>query len=443
MKIHSIVRVTYLVFVSLCGLFFLAECNAETGKNIGQTEFISTQITVSKPQTTIKPNLFGESLAPTHISTQEFSIKNSQKILLNVTSTQVDPGECYPQGSTEVWESGYPFSKKQVLLAADPLKNYFAPTYSPDGQWIAYIESIPDFENLGSLANSDSSGNDSIWIMRHDGSEKHRVSKLFTSFSVKDLHYCYPQSRIYPILTWSTDGKYIYFSDFQSATEGNIINYYILDVQTKESFLFNSSKWNTLYDFFWGSESGQFIYESGGNYWTNRITTIGIDQSKANLLSFSLKIGNEDLDWISGLTEPILISHNESKTEWGLWQFDIAQKIWMKKIEYKGDSPRFGTFWGIYKGNNDNLFFIDLNDLKIVNSIPYKNRINDLVYSFIELNNAMQEPIISVMDRDTNDIWGIDPYLSKEMYKMVNWDSLDSENRYSIVDQYPSWSWSP
>jgi hypothetical protein len=435
-----------LIFLFLFCLCVFAGCVAQSGRFTIQSTPTTPPITVTITQTPTKTIIPTESLAPidTNTGTQGLVLKDLQKLLLNVTNTKVDLDTCYPEGSTQVWESVFPFKEKQILLASDPSNNYFAPTYSPDGQWIAYIESSPvigilDLENP-SIPNP--SGNDSIWIMHQDGSEKHRISKLFDSFSVKDAHYCYPQSRIKPELKWSPDGKYIYFTDYQSTLDGYRLGYYILNVQTKESYLFNTSDWDTLYGFAWLSESGRFFYDDGNNYWTNQITSEGIDRSEAKPLPTNSSITNSSLDSGSGLIEPIIVSENDSSTKFALWQYDTNLNSWSEKIKYTGNYPRLGTFWGVF-GDDADLYFIDLKNFRIIGPISSKNKVVNYVYLFPEVKNASENIIVSIMDSETNDIWGVDPYLNKEMYQLVDWDSMDPEKSYSIIDQYPSWSWSP
>ena len=426
---------------------FFTGCVAESGRSTSQSTPTTPTITVTITQTPTKTIIPTESSTPTdtNTGTQGMVLKDSQKLLLNVTNTKVDLDTCYPEGSTQVWESVFPFKEKKILLASDPSNNYFAPTYSPDGQWIAYIESSPvigilDLENP-SIPNPP--GNDSIWIMHQDGSEKQRISKLFDNFYIKDVHYCYPQSWIYPDLKWSSDGKYIYFRDFQASFAGNKLNYYILNVQTKESYLFNTSGWDTLYGFAWLGENKQFLYKSGDSYWSNQITSKGIDQSEAKQLPINSSVTHYSIDRASELNEPIFISHNDSSTNWVFWHYDTIKNSWSKIFEYTGSNPRVGIYWGVYIDENNELTFIDLKNMRIVDTIPYKNKIGDLRFLFPEVKGAKGNMIISLADGKTNNIWGVDPYLSKEIYPLVDWDSLNTNNKYSIIDQYPSWSWSP
>jgi hypothetical protein len=436
-------RFRYIFILFLCGLIVLAGCQSEPG----QSALATSATTITNTLQPTKTNVILETLTPTKTATYAtgLSVNSSQKILLNVTTTYADIGICYPQGSTEVWQSSFPFTEKQVLLRSDPNTNYFAPTYSPDGQWIAYIESKPVIENLD-LENPSTPnpiGNDSIWIMRQDGSEKQRISKYFDSFSVYDSQFCRPYSRIHPNLSWSPDGKYIYFIDFQVIFKNSSADYHILNVETKESFIFNTDPNFKLYGFSWLSESGKFLYSGDNQYWINQITSEGIDLSKAQLLPIDSSIQNSTIDYESALNEPIIISQNDSLTITALWQFDPTHNSWSKIIEYSGNNPRIGTSWGVYSGGDDDLYYIDLKSLRIIGPISYKNKIGGLVYQFPEVKNASGDVMVSILDSETNNIWGIDPNSSQEMFQLVNWDSLDPEEKYSIIDQYPSWSWSP
>lgn len=421
-------------------------CNSQSVRSSDQSILPSSTNSAAMTLSPTNTKEITKTEIPTNTATpiKSMELNDSQKILLNVTTTYADLDICYPQGSTEVWQSSFPFTEKQVLLPSDPNSNYFAPTYSPDGQWIAYIESKPVIENLDlenpSMPNP--IGNDSIWIMHSDGSEKQRISTFFDSYSLYDFHFCHPYSRLDPFLSWSPDGKYIYFVDFLGTPDSNRLDYYILNIQTKELYLLNSSKWNTLYGFAWLSESGRFLYGGDNEYWTNEITSKGIDQNAAQRLAFNSSITNSYIDSGSGLIDPILISQNDSLTTTALWQYDSTQNSWSKVIEYTGSLPRLGNYWGVFSDGNDNFYFIDLRDMRIIGPITYKEKIGDFVFTFPEVTNSTGYMVVSIMDAETNNIWGINPNLSQELFLLLDWDSLDPEHKYSIIDQYPSWDWS-
>lgn len=440
-------RFRYLFILFICISIVLTSCKSESGRFTDQSILPSSTNAATMTQSPTNTKDPTETVVPTNTATpvKSLELNSSQKIILSVTDTVVDLGICYPQGSTEVWESTFPFTEKQVLIHSDPNTNYFAPTYSPDGQWIAYIESRPvivylDLENP-SLPNPP--GNDSIWIMRQDGSEKQRVSEYFDSFTLQEYYFCHPQSWIYPVLNWSPDGKFIYFIDFQMKFENSRTDYHILNVETKESFVFNSVQDFSLEDFSWLSESGRFLYRDDDKYWTNQITSEGIDRSEAKLLPIDSSIQHSSIDSESGLVDPIIVSSNDSRTTHALWQFDSIQNSWSKKIEYPGSNPRIGTLWGVDSGGNNDLYYIDLKSFRIFGPISYENKIGDLVYRFPEVKISSGDVVVSIVDAETNNIWGINPNLSQELFLLLDWDSLDPEQKYSIIDQYPSWDWSP
>jgi hypothetical protein len=191
------------------------------------------------------------------------------------------------------------------------------------------------------------------------------------------------------------------------------------------------------------SESGKFLYSGNNQYWTNQITSEGIDLSEAHLVPINSSIQNSSIDSGSGLSEPIIISSDDSWKFFTLWQLGLQQNSWSKINEYSGSNPRIGTYWGVYSGDHDDLYFIDLKSHQIIGPISYKNRIGSLVYQFPEVKDESGNVVVSIMDSETSDIWGIEPNLTQEMSQLLVLDSLDPEKKYSIIDQYPSWSWSP
>src|SRR5438876_150835 len=94
-------------------------------------------------------------------------------------------------GEDEIWVMNADGSNKHNLTRHDGAKiTDLDPAWSPDGREIAYV--------------SDASGSRQIWIMDSDGSDQHQ---LFTA----------PGNNRYP--NWTADGKSIVF---QSVSGGNL-----------------------------------------------------------------------------------------------------------------------------------------------------------------------------------------------------------------------------
>ncbi|MCL2039802.1 MAG: PDZ domain-containing protein [Bacteroidetes bacterium] len=97
-------------------------------------------------------------------------------------------------------------------------------TWSPDGEWIAYI--------------SDKSGTEEVWLMRPDGSSKTQLTK---AKHIDSGAYRYE-------LLWSPDSKYLLNSD-------NARNLNLIDVFAKTERTISQSKTFAIRDFNWANDN--------------------------------------------------------------------------------------------------------------------------------------------------------------------------------------------
>lgn len=132
----------------------------------------------------------------------------------------------------------YPYTSKKVLLANSAI-SYFYPTWSPDGEWIAYVASQANKIKSSDLFGSQFEGSDTVWIMRPDGSQKRQVGKV-TRIDYRQVdNGCVTIEKIDTLL-WSPDGKYLIFIDNADLVDGRIIAY-ILEIATEETYILTRS----------------------------------------------------------------------------------------------------------------------------------------------------------------------------------------------------------
>ncbi len=208
---------------------------------------------------------------------------------------------CIVQGSEEIWLASYPYTAPLPLLASSEV-DYRFPKWSPDGKWIAYVESntqiIPEDEYFMQFPPS-ITGTDSVWIIHPDGSEKHRISDMvpsavFSGITGVDM-VCDIITEIEPSIEWSPDGKYIMF--VQAWIEENMqwnYTYYLSEVNSgKTKILFTQNKKASI---LWIPKSTQVLIQGDSEIFT-LLDVRGIDQVEIEKIAF--KLPNEVSNYIS------------------------------------------------------------------------------------------------------------------------------------------------
>jgi dipeptidyl aminopeptidase/acylaminoacyl peptidase len=187
--------------------------------NIKDPTLIETD--VISPLPTMKP-----SSVPT---SPQVSLGRMPDILLNLGTDGW--WECDRDGTNQIWFSAYPYHTSVALLHDDSV-DYNYPTWSPDGEWVAYVHSEPITEIMPKEVRAPS-GTDSIWIMRADGSDRRRVTDMLPRINyLSPDGGCMAVTFITSNIVWSPDSKFIAFS-YQVI--GESITYYLVDLASGET----------------------------------------------------------------------------------------------------------------------------------------------------------------------------------------------------------------
>ena len=118
--------------------------------------------------------------------------------------------------------------------------------WSPDGKWIAFI--------------SDETGEDEIYIMRPDGSQKTRLTSDGVTYRWE--------------LLWSPDSKKILNSD-------KLMRLFYVDVETKKVTYITKSKIWEIRDFSWSPDSRWIAYTDLINNYTPIVNLYSLDENKS------------------------------------------------------------------------------------------------------------------------------------------------------------------
>ncbi len=158
-------------------------------------------------------------------------------LLLSLVSNRIPLFSCVNAISPgQVWFSEYPYESATVLLS-DSEKGFYEPVWSPDGQWIAYL--TLDIQNVEGTTQANGTWRqyqDSVWIMRDDGSESQLISGQWPrlEFSSTENSSCAVTQGITEIVGWSADNQWIIFSYLRSDPVSTTV-LYAVNIETSET----------------------------------------------------------------------------------------------------------------------------------------------------------------------------------------------------------------
>jgi hypothetical protein len=242
--------------------------------------------------------------------------------------------DCARQVPNEIWLSSAPFEEARPLLQ-DPAIDYNLPEWSPDGEWVAYVRA--DLINDKNLT-----GEESIWIMRPDGSDQKELGVPLPTVIEEWGNGCDLMSKVESPLLWSPDGKRIVFMH-RDARLSRPYRYYVVDVATGQMQTIVSQ--NRKSAPVWVSEHELALVGDA-----NEIQLITVSETKENLgYIISPPPGIPD-EWIFTLSFGFRYAEVESRRLIGSfyqegtwdsvlpkfqseWEIDLNTRQWQKRNE--------------------------------------------------------------------------------------------------------------
>lgn len=365
--------------------------------------------------------------------TQSPLFENLPDILINIGTSSLP--ECIWEGTSQVWVVRSPFESAEVLLA-DPKIHYFFPTWSPNGEWLAYVETQISHVVDGT-PEPGPQGTDSIWIMKLDGTQKRRVSDYFPRFDYQHGGSCLMGHSIVSTPIWSPNGKYMFFSYF-----GPIFKNYLADVETGVTKLISEGYlslplWiadNQLL-FTLGKEAQIITINAANNLATQEIPNVQLEENE-ELGSFPTLAGNKYI---------IVESYNETtgKTA-ALWQLELGTNTWSKflnkdMVSWFRPQAVDNILFACDRKSNKQIVFIDGDSLEIIGlvNIPGSSpNTCGVITSLDNFKDAAGDDLIS-FGGDDGEIWVGRIQTREEAPKLLfDHDSLNFPNNYSYIIAY-------
>jgi hypothetical protein len=273
------------------------------------------------------------------------------EILINLGTNYWDWCFRDKEGPDQIWYASYPYDEFHLILS-DPSIDYKFPTWSPSGNWIAYVESNPIEIQVGSdQVPTDNKGSDSVWIMRPDGSDKRRVSDYVSRVDSLWVDSCYTASYIKNAPKWSPDERHLTFTHLDIGVEDPNLSYYLVELDTGKTELLHSQlgKFRGIFSYpppVWISNNEVVIVLD-----KNEVLKIDIDTREYVAISPPLDIPQSSRLLLRNISErfgpqvinrDIIVSFHDLDSEsfHSLWQLNVDDGVWTQ-IKDLQDS-----FWG-------------------------------------------------------------------------------------------------
>ena len=238
---------------------------------------------------------------------------------------------CNEDLNGEIWFLEPPYHNAERILSS-PETAYLQPTWSPDGQWIAYWQS--EVSGMPSQELEEVSWHfqdDSIWLINSSGEEKHKLTDIFVRSNLTGFdNNCRTTGGILNLIGWSENSQWLAFLMSPEKEEQIEPNLYLININTEEIFSFPN-----IWTAEWTLRSNILI---GLNEQENRLEIIEVaedisislipvpEEIKVEHLPFNANFAEEtDTLWV--ITRPRDNAYNIPRSLWLVntstneWQF--------------------------------------------------------------------------------------------------------------------------
>jgi hypothetical protein len=247
---------------------------------------------------------------------------------------------CIPVGNAKLWRTQYPYDQFDLFLSSSAA-NYYGGIWSPDGEWIAYIESRPGaFETTPDGPRLINSGTDQVWLIRPDKSEKMTVGNPLPALNVLWRSSCDKDQFIYPDLIWSPSSRYLVYVHVTSGSPAKWV-YYLYDKETGSLYEYenlranNPFRWSAIGDraLLIRDDDQIVIAEIDGGVIRASIEISPPDAGKVSVQN--LYWGGDETSVIAHTWEPVSQQRSWIFRAQHFWEFNLSTGEWNKKFDFK------------------------------------------------------------------------------------------------------------
>lgn len=346
-------RISLLIWILTIALSSCGKNNA-----VNPIKTVSPELIIPTGTVTFLPDLsIEDSLTPIpptkditspYEKEEHFTESVRRDLLLGVVRDDRD--FCNISGNEEIWISRHPYNDTLTLLADDQ-SDYQMAKWSPDGSWIAYVESKPEIVFSDTVDMSEVNGTARVWLIRPDGTDNHPVSDavpavIYSRVAGNGYLSCSDLSFI-SHLTWSPDGEFLIFvRQLVNFGKNGTAEFYITETATGKTnqFLSQGGGYKDIFwqlgerHFFLQSDHDQLLEVDVQNIENIQIKSIPLifPENVRSFKDFKLLSSGSDLKPYAVFYMPAenSTSSNTSDPERVLvWSLDLPSRNWREVLE--------------------------------------------------------------------------------------------------------------
>ena len=321
-------------------------------------------------------------------------------LVIKVASINTDG--CPSQTEESLFYSTYPYEVLK-LLVKDTEGDIYAPSFSPDNKWVAYILSNPIVLSPDDYLST-KDGYEGVEIISPGGTNRQNLGEGLPSKTFKDpMMGCMQDSTILPLITWSPDSQKVVFVEQKfNGKDWKNYNLYLAKIGYPElKLLQNSTSWVQPV---WISQDELLL---AGNDGLVRLSNIVNGNLINELISFPQEISLNEIGEIYIRPDKSvimsIIEHDQNlaptSTNISLWKLSnlYTNLRWEKVAEFGNKYPVLGNKYAAVCEDDENTITIfstqgweEVNRLTLPNnlhvecgSLQLKQEENEVAYYIV------------------------------------------------------------